>query len=244
MNLKKDGVKQIAKKKAAEVKAIQDMEEQQDAIIRDYAENTEHAEEKKTAQSEIEMVTLKVSEKWVGSHFTSKAGQELVEVKIPHADRENKTPWPSFVTDPKKLHNNKFGGGLWMKLPKNGHTTIKQPMRIGTNENGKGIYENQMSRIPNTELKGMIDAVRRTSENRDSQDGHAQQGPQLPQLRPHALLLRFDILVHRGGFAAVMGLPDPLEPPPALRAGGSCPDRKRASETCRRRKRPAHRSEG
>ena len=46
---------------------------------------------------------------------------------------------------------------------------------IGTNENGKGIYENQMSRIPNTELKGMIDAVRRTSENRDSQDGHAQQ---------------------------------------------------------------------
>ena len=175
MNLKKDGVEQMAKKKAAEVKAIQDMEEQQDAIIRDYAENTEHAEEKKIAQSEIEMVTLKVSEKWVGSHFTSKAGQELVEVKIPHADRENKTPWPSFVTDPKKLHNNKFGGGLWMKLPKNGHTTIKQPMRIGTNENGKGIYENQMSRIPNTELKGMIDAVRRTSENRDSQDGHAQQ---------------------------------------------------------------------
>ena len=48
-------------------------------------------------------------------------------------------------------------------------------MRIGTNENGKGIYENQMSRISNTELKGMIDAVRRTSENRDSQDGHAQQ---------------------------------------------------------------------
>ena len=165
----------MAKKKSTEEKAVQEQQTQEKEMLRDYIDSTHPEEAKKPEQSEIETVTLKVSEKWVGSHFTSKAGQELVEVKIPHADRENKTPWPSFVTDPRKLHNNKFGGGLWMKLPKNGHTTIKQPMRIGTNENGKGIYENQMSRISNTELKGMIDAVRRTSENRDSQDGHAQQ---------------------------------------------------------------------
>ena len=124
----------------------------------------------------VEQVTLKIPEGWVGDRFTSKSGQELVEVKIPNADRNDKSPWPSFVTDPKRLHKNKFGTGLWMKLPKNAHTTLKRRERVGADPSGKGIYEDRMSSVPNTELKSMADAARRSSQL-DSRpaERHAQQ---------------------------------------------------------------------
>ena len=126
--------------------------------------------------TQIEEVTIKISEGWVGNRFTSKSGKELVQVKIPNADRSDKSPWPSFVTDPRRLHKNKFGSGLWMKLPKNGHTTLKRSVRIGADPSGKGIYENRMDSISNTELKTMTDAARRgaKAENREA-DRYAQQ---------------------------------------------------------------------
>lgn len=124
----------------------------------------------------IEEVTVKISEGWVGNRFTSKSGKELVEVKIPNADRADKSPWPSFVTDPKRLHKNKFGSGLWMKLPKNGHTTLKRSARVGVDPSGKGIFENRMESVPNTELKSMTDAARRDSQKKSREaDGHVQQ---------------------------------------------------------------------
>ena len=124
----------------------------------------------------VEQVTLKIPEGWVGDRFTSKSGQELVEVKIPNADRNDKSPWPSFVTDPKRLHKNKFGTGLWMKLPKNAHTTLKRRERVGVDPSGKGIYEDRMSSVPNTELKSMADAARRSSQmDRRPAERHSQQ---------------------------------------------------------------------
>ena len=142
----------------------------------DYLEQALLAGRSEKSSDWVEQVTLKIPEGWVGDRFTSKSGQELVEVKIPNADRNNKSPWPSFVTDPKRLHKNKFGTGLWMKLPKNAHTTLKRRERVGVDPSGKGIYEDRMSSVPNTELKSMADAARRSSQlDGRPAERHAQQ---------------------------------------------------------------------
>lgn len=145
-------------------------------MLQDFVDQDGNVRASAQGYNQIEEVTLKISEGWVGNRFTSKSGKELVEVKIPNANREDKSPWPSFVTDPKRLHKNKFGTGLWMKIPKNAHTTLKRPMRIGTDPSGKGIYENRMDSIPNTELKSMIDAARRSARNESrAADEHVRQ---------------------------------------------------------------------
>ena len=145
-------------------------------MLQDFVDQDGNVRASAQGYNQIEEVTLKISEGWVGNRFTSKSGKELVEVKIPNANREDKSPWPSFVTDPKRLHKNKFGTGLWMKIPKNAHTTLKRPMRIGTDSSGKGIYENRMGSIPNTELKSMIDAARRSARNESrAADEHVRQ---------------------------------------------------------------------
>ena len=62
-------------------------------------------------------VTIKFAKGLVGEPFLSKNGKELVEVKIPNADQNDKTPWASFVISPKMIHDNKFsktGKGVWM----------------------------------------------------------------------------------------------------------------------------------
>lgn len=148
----------------------------QQKMIEEYMDQTRQANASDREADWVETVTLKISEGWVGDRFTSKSGQELVEVKIPNTDRKDKTPWPSFVTDPKRLHANKFGTGLWMKLPKNAHTTLKRRERIGVDPSGKGIYEDRMSSIPNTELKSMTDSARRSAQTESrAADRHVQQ---------------------------------------------------------------------
>ena len=72
-------------------------------------------------------VTIKFGKGLVGEPFTSKNGHELVEVKIPNADKDDHTPWASFVISPKMIHDNKFGKGVWMKLPEDG--TTKDPIK-------------------------------------------------------------------------------------------------------------------
>ena len=46
-------------------------------------------------------VTIKFAKGLVGEPFLSKNGKELVEVRIPNADQNDKTPWASFVISPK-----------------------------------------------------------------------------------------------------------------------------------------------
>ena len=62
-------------------------------------------------------VTIKFGRGLIGDPFTSKNGKELVEVKIPNADKSDTRPWESFVISPRMIHDNQFGKGVWMKLP-------------------------------------------------------------------------------------------------------------------------------
>ena len=76
-------------------------------------------------------VTIKFGKGLVGEPFTSKNGHELVEVKIPNADKDDHTPWASFVISPKMIHDNKFGKGVWMKRPEDGTTKVSKPVILG-----------------------------------------------------------------------------------------------------------------
>lgn len=108
-------------------------------------------------------VTIKFAKGLVGEPFMSKNGKELVEVKIPNADQNDKTPWASFVISPKMVHDNKFsktGKGVWMKLPEDGTTVVKKPICIGTNPEGKRIWHNDMKTVTNTELKEMVEVYK------------------------------------------------------------------------------------
>lgn len=112
---------------------------------------------------ESEEVTIKFAKGLVGEPFLSKNGKELVEVKIPNADQNDKTPWASFVISPKMIHDNKFsktGKGVWMKLPEDGTTVVKKPICIGTNPEGKRIWHNDMKTVTNTELKEMVEVYK------------------------------------------------------------------------------------
>ena len=122
-------------------------------------------------------VAIKFGKGLVGEPFTSKNGKQLVEVKIPNVDPDDKTPWASFVISPKMIHDNQFGRGVWMKLPEDGITRIKKPVIKGQNGEGKNIWENEFKEISNTELKSMIEAYKtryKSSVLDDIRESHAQ----------------------------------------------------------------------
>ena len=109
-------------------------------------------------------VTIKFGKGLVGEPFTSKGGHQLVEVKIPNLDPADKTPWASFVISPKMIHDNKFGKGVWMKLPEDGTTKVSKPIFIGTKPDGKNVWERDVRDVPNTELKTMMENQKRIAE--------------------------------------------------------------------------------
>lgn len=118
-------------------------------------------------------VTIKFAKGLVGEPFLSKNGKELVEVKIPNADQNDKTPWASFVISPKMIHDNKFsktGKGVWMKLPEDGTTVVKKPICIGTNPEGKRIWHNDMKTVTNTELKEMVEVYKTRNQDYRSKE--------------------------------------------------------------------------
>ena len=105
-------------------------------------------------------ISIKFGKGLVGEPFTSKSGHQLVEVKIPNQDPADKTPWASFVISPKMIHDNKFGKGVWMKLPEDGTTKVSKPIFIGTKPNGKNVWERDVRDVPNSGLKTMMEAYK------------------------------------------------------------------------------------
>ena len=124
------------------------------------AEKTRHREENMSGVSERKEVTIKFGRGLIGDPFTSKNGHELVEVKIPNADRSDHTPWASFVISPKMIHDNKFGKGVWMKLPDDGTTKVSKPVMLGEKEDGKKEWGNDVREVPNPELKEMMESYK------------------------------------------------------------------------------------
>lgn len=111
-------------------------------------------------------VTIKFGKGLVGEPFTSKAGKQLVEVSIPNQSPEDHRPWQTFVVAPGMIHDNKFGKGVWMKLPEDGQTKVSRPVLQGQDETGKNVWSRESRMVPNTKLKSMLEAYKEKS--RDS----------------------------------------------------------------------------
>ncbi len=108
-------------------------------------------------------VTIKFGKGLVGDPFTSRNGKELVEVKIPNADPADTRPWESFVISPKMIHDNKFGKGVWMKLPEDSTTRLSRSVRDGVDAAGKNIWRRETREVTNAELKALMEAYKEKS---------------------------------------------------------------------------------
>ena len=105
-------------------------------------------------------VTIKFGKGLVGESFVSKNGKELVEVSIPNARDDDHRPWESFVISPKMIHENKFGKGVWMKLPVDGSTRLSRPVKNGTDDKGKTIWSHETREVSNVELKAILEVYK------------------------------------------------------------------------------------
>ena len=107
-----------------------------------------------------EEVTIKFGKGLVGEPFTSKNGRQCVGIKIPNVDPADKTPWENIVVGANMVHEDKYGKGMWMKLPADGQTRVSRSVITGKDENGKNIYEKTSRVVPNRELKSMMESYK------------------------------------------------------------------------------------
>lgn len=115
--------------------------------------NMENRTEKKT-----EEISIKFG-KGLAEPFTGKDGKKYQRILIPNEDKNDHTPWASFVLPAKAVHENRYGKGLWAKIPAEGTTTVTRAVQVGEKE-GKRIWENQKTVLPNTELKAIVEAYK------------------------------------------------------------------------------------
>ena len=132
-----------------------------DFVLEAEAQMAKEAKEGKTAEApgKREEVTIKFG-KGLAEPFQSKDGREFMRIMIPNQDQSDKTPWASFVLPAKAVHENQYGKGLWAKIPVDGTTVVTKPVLKGQDEQGKNIWENQQTRVPNQELKSMVEAYK------------------------------------------------------------------------------------
>lgn len=119
------------------------------------------------AYPEREEIAIKFSKKLVSEPFMSKAGKSLVRVSIPNRDLEDHTPWSTFVLGENQVHDNKFGKGVWAKIPADGYTTVSKPTVIGEKD-GKKEWQDVKTKVPNRELKEMVEFYKTRSQERES----------------------------------------------------------------------------
>ena len=114
-------------------------------------------EEKK----EFEMITLKFAKGLVGDEFQGKDGNTYREIKIPNEDKNDKSPWKSFVAPSSRIHEDQYiQNAMFLKLPAEGHTTVKQTVLVGTLPDGRNDWKNEIYSMSNKDIKKELDASR------------------------------------------------------------------------------------
>ncbi len=113
----------------------------------------------------IEEITLKFGKGCVGDTFKGKDGKEYTSILIPNSDPDDHRPWATFVAKSNAVHEDKFGKGMWIKLPADGHTTIQRNECIGEDSEGKKIWEKSKTKVANRDLKGMVEFYKTRSKD-------------------------------------------------------------------------------
>ena len=122
-------------------------------------------------ENKMEEISIKFG-KGLAEPFTGKDGKEYMRILIPNEDKGDHTPWASFVLPAKAVHENKYGKGLWAKIPADGTTTVTKAVQVGE-QDGKRIWENQKTTVPNRDLKARVEAYK--SRDRESARGKLEQ---------------------------------------------------------------------
>ena len=132
-----------------------------DFVLEAEAQMAKEAKEGKTAEApgKREEVTIKFG-KGLAEPFQSKDGREFMRIMIPNQDQSDKIPWASFVLPAKAVYENQYGKGLWAKIPADRTTVVTKPVLKGQDEQGKNIWEDQKNKVPNQDLKSMVEAYK------------------------------------------------------------------------------------
>ena len=136
---------------------------------------TENMVEQQTVQQEghekeFKEITLKFGKGCVGDTFTGKDGKDYTQILIPNSNPEDHRPWQTFVVRANAVHEDKFGKGMWTKVPAEGHTTVRRSVRTGEDENGKPVWGQEDKRVTNQELKGMVEFYKTRSREQEKQN--------------------------------------------------------------------------
>ena len=128
-------------------------------------------------KKEFKEITLKFGKGLVGDEFQGKDGNSYRQIMIP-PNEETKQPWQTFVVKSNQVHENQFGKGMWCKLPAEGSTTVTKSVAKGVDEQGKTIWENEKRKVPNTELKSMVEAYKTKDRSQENTQTDVQDKPQ------------------------------------------------------------------
>ena len=144
---------------------MEDIKQTVDKVVDDIAAKREEAMGKANAQEiskdgehkKMDEITIKFGKGCVGEPFTGKDGKEYKQILIPNKDENDHSSWATFVVRANAVHEDKFGKGMWVKLPAEGHTTVRKDHCIGESADGKKIWETDKTKVTNRELKGMVE---------------------------------------------------------------------------------------
>ena len=101
-------------------------------------------------------LTIKFSRK-LARAFTSKGGKDMVAIKIPNADPEDKSPWEEFVLPVNMVHSDHYGSKtLWAKIPEDGMTTLTKSVRSEETDS----WEKKERVVGNKTLKALVEAYK------------------------------------------------------------------------------------
>ena len=120
-------------------------------------ENREVNETVETESKVEETIKIQFSRK-LARLFTSKSGKDMVSIKIPNEDPDDKNMWEEFVLPVTMVHCDHLGSkSLWTKLPAEGTTTLSRSIRPD-DENGEWSRETRT--IDNRTLKSIVEAYK------------------------------------------------------------------------------------
>lgn len=133
-----------------------------DSVLGDIAARREKEQENsaEVPKREFKEITLKFGKGCVGEEFQGKDGNSYKEILVPNPDQNDHRPWQTFVAKANHVHEDKFGKGMWLKLPAEGHTTLRRSVVVGETPDGKKQWGTEKTRVSNADLKKMVEAYK------------------------------------------------------------------------------------
>ncbi len=113
-----------------------------------------------SSKREFKEITLKFGKGCVGEEFQGKDGKSYKEILVPNPDKDDHRPWQTFVVKANHVHDNQFGKGMWIKLPAEGHTTLRRSVVVGEKPDGKKEWGTEKTSVSNADLKKMMEAYK------------------------------------------------------------------------------------